>query len=95
MSVSEFRPLALRNVRDAMIRAGRCRTVINKDVHRIRAIFRWAVAEELVPAEQRQALKAVEPLREGRTMAKEAEKVEPVPLADVEATIAKVSPVIG
>ena len=48
---AEFGPLALKNVRQAMIDAGRSRTSINKDVHRIRRMFRWAVEEELYPGE--------------------------------------------
>ena len=32
-----------------MIEAGRCRPVINKDVNRIKRMFRWAVEHELVP----------------------------------------------
>src|SRR5262245_40501553 len=43
----DFGPRALTLVREAMIDAGRCRTLINKDVHRIRQMFRWAVAEQL------------------------------------------------
>jgi hypothetical protein len=44
-----FSPLALETVRQAMIDAGRCRQLINKDVSRIRGMFRWAVEHELLP----------------------------------------------
>ena len=39
----DFGPLALKAVRRSMIEAGRCRRLINQDVHRIRAMFRWAL----------------------------------------------------
>ncbi|MDG3004401.1 hypothetical protein [Paludisphaera mucosa] len=45
----EFGPLALKAVRRAMIEAGRSRRLINKDVHRVRAMFKWTAGEELHP----------------------------------------------
>src|SRR3954469_2693898 len=56
---TEFGPVALKDVRRAMIDAGRSRKLINKDVHRIRAMFRWAAAEELYPGAALAALAAV------------------------------------
>jgi hypothetical protein len=37
-----FGPLALRAVRESMIKAGLARTTINARVNRIRRVFRWA-----------------------------------------------------
>lgn len=47
---ADFGPKSLKTVREAMIAAGRCRTLINKDVGRIRSMFRWAVENVLLPA---------------------------------------------
>ena len=68
---SEFGPLALKVVRQSMIEARRSRRLINQDVHRIRAMFRWAAGEELYPGESLAALGAVTALEKGRSDAKE------------------------
>ena len=49
--VGDFGPRKLEQVRDHLIGAGHVRTSINKRVCRIRQVFRWGVAKELVPAD--------------------------------------------
>jgi hypothetical protein len=44
---------------------------------RVRRLFKWAAAEELVPASIPQALSMVEGLRKGETEAPESEGVRP------------------
>jgi integrase len=61
-----------------MIQAGRCRPVVNKDVNRIKRMFRWGVEHELVPVTVYQALQTVAGLRKGRSDAREPEPVGPV-----------------
>jgi len=56
-------------------------------IDRIRRMFKWAVAEELVPASVSQALAAMPGLRRGRTDARETEPILPVDDATVEATL--------
>jgi hypothetical protein len=51
----------------------------------LRGIFRWAAAEELIPIGVHLALRALEPLRRGRTTARETDPVRPVPPAHVRA----------
>ncbi|HET6163707.1 MAG TPA: hypothetical protein VFG37_08570, partial [Planctomycetota bacterium] len=75
---TEFRGLALKSVRDQMIAAGDCRNRINRQVSRIKHVFKWAVANELIPADSFQALAAVEGLDRGRTTARESAPVRPV-----------------
>jgi integrase len=77
-SAAEFRPLALKAVRQTMIDAGHARTTINKNIARIRQVFRWAVANELVPAEVDHGLRTVEGLKRGRCGVRETEPVRPV-----------------
>lgn len=84
---SEFGPLALKTIRQQWIDAGNSRGTINKDIQRIVRIFRWSVAEELIPADIHQALKAVEGLKKGRTEARETQPIQPVSLEVVEATM--------
>jgi integrase len=75
----DFGPVALKAVRHAMIASNLCRNVINQRVGCIKRIFRWAVSEELVPPDVLQSLIAVEPLRRGRSGARETGPVRPVP----------------
>ena len=87
IQASDFSPLALKAVRQEMITSGRCRSLINKDVNRIKAVFRWAVENELLPVTVHQALQTVAGLRTGRSEAVETEPIGPVPEDIVEATI--------
>ena len=68
-----------------MVRSGLSRTEVNRRVDRIRRMFRWAVAEELIPAPVYDALRSVPRLQKGRTEAREPEPVRPVADADVDA----------
>ncbi|HLN29938.1 MAG TPA: hypothetical protein VK395_19500, partial [Gemmataceae bacterium] len=92
---AEFGPLALKAVRDKMIEAGLCRGVINQRMGRIRRLFRWAVANQLVKPEVLQALQALPGLQRGRSPARETEKVKPVPEAFVEATLPFLRPTLA
>jgi integrase len=80
-----FRPKALKAVRQSMVDAGLARGTINQRVGRIVHLFKWAVAEELVPPAVHHGLRAVQGLRKGRTAARETEPVRPVPDAHVDA----------
>jgi integrase len=87
-----FGPLALKAVRQAMVEAGRSRVLINKDVGRIRAMFKWAASHEMLPVTVHQALTTVAGLAKGRHPGvKEAEPVTSAPEADVWAVHAVVS----
>jgi len=65
---------------------------IHAHLHRM---FRWAVAEELVPLNVHQSLQTVENIGKGRDpRLKESEKVPPAPENDVKAVLKVVSPQI-
>ena len=90
---SDFGPLALKAVRQHMIDVQNlCRTEINKRLSRIKRVFKWAVAEELLPSTVFEALRAVDGLRYGRTTARENEPVRPVDDKYVNALLPLVSP---
>ena len=84
---ADFGPLALKAVRETFVKAGLSRKFINQRVGRIKHIFKWAVAEELVHPAVYHALKEVPGLQHGRTTARETEPVEPVEDAIVDATV--------
>lgn len=87
----EFGPLALRCVRDEMVKVDWARSQINKNCGRIRRVFKWAVGREMLPAHVHQALQAVEPLKAGRTTARETKPVKPVAEAHARAIYSHVS----
>jgi integrase len=90
-----FGPVALANVRQAMVVAGRSRKLINKDVNRVRGMFGWAVEHELLPVEVHQALRRVKGLRKGRSAARETAPVEPVPEEAIVAILPHLSPQVS
>jgi integrase len=102
----DFGPLALKAVRQRLLtdrkvrkkkpgqkeeRRAVSRATANSLVSRIRQMFRWAAAEELLPASIHQALTTVAGLKKGRSTAREAEPVKPVPDAMVDAVRPHVS----
>jgi integrase len=89
--VGSFGPLALKAARDEMVRAGNCRSEINRRVGRIVRMFKWGVAEELVPPGIYEALRTVAGLRKGRSQAREKPPVGPVSEADVQSVRPHVS----
>src|SRR5262245_17745886 len=95
LAASEFTPLKLKAVRQEMITAGLARTVINGGVSRIGRMFRWGVAEELVPETVHRALEAVPNLQRGRSEAREPEPVRPVSDGDIAAVLPFVTPQVG
>lgn len=89
---AEFGPRALVAVRQHMVGLGWCRSLINRRIDRIKRVFKWATAEELVPVIVYQALRTVAGLRKGRTEARESEPVKPVDPAHVTATLPFLTP---
>ena len=76
---ASFGPVALRALREEMIKLGWCRTNINRQVNRIRHVFKWAAGRELIPSTVYHALQAVEGLKAGRSAARESDAVVAVP----------------
>lgn len=91
---AEFGPIAFKAVRHAMIGQGLCRNVINQRATCVKRIFRWAVGEQRLPPTVLQALSAVEPLRVGRTAARETAPVRPVPDEHVNAVLPFLPPTL-
>lgn len=88
---AQFGPKALREVRDDYIARDLCRKSVNKHISRIRRVFKWAVAEELVPPSIAHGLSALAGLRRGRSEARESTPTQTVSLADIEAVLPYVS----
>jgi integrase len=87
-AAAEFGPLALKSVREEMVRRRWCRRLVNQRVNRVRRAFKRAAEEELIPFAIYQRLTTVPGLQAGRTDAKESDPVEPIAADVVEATLA-------
>ena len=81
----DFGPRALKTIRKQMINRDLSRNHINKSISRIRMVFKWATAEEILPGAIYNALLAVPGLKEGRSDARETEDVKPAPQEHVDA----------
>lgn len=77
------------------------RATINTYVQHVRAMFRWGVAQELVPEHVHRALMAVPALRRGRAVAagmlppRENQNVPPVPLEHVRRVLPFLPPTVA
>ncbi|MFA9478218.1 tyrosine-type recombinase/integrase [Phycisphaerales bacterium AB-hyl4] len=94
LAVQDFTPRCLRAVRQKMINAGWSRPHINSQIRRLRHVFRWGSAQELLPAPIHSALSNVEPLQQHRSNAPETDPVTPVSDAVVEATLPNLTPTL-
>lgn len=86
-SAAEFGPKALKVVRDEMIRLGWVRSNVNRQINRLKHVFKWATQEELIPPSVYHGLQTVSSLRAGRSDAPESEPVRPVPEEFVQAVL--------
>lgn len=82
---ADFGPMRLRTIRKAMVEGGWSRGFTNRQVKRIRRVFRWAVSLELVPANVVQALATLDPLAAGESDARESRPRHAIPEADLQA----------
>lgn len=90
--VASFGPLALRAIMDQWVRDGLARSTINSRKGKIIRFIRWGVSREKIPSWLLEGLKAVEPLRAGRTSAREPEPRTAVDEARVRATLPHLPP---
>lgn len=91
----EFGPTALKVVRQKMITDGLSRKIINQRIGRVKRMFKWGAASELVPASIPQALSMVEGLKLGRSDARETAPILPVADSVVDATILHLPEVVA
>jgi len=79
IKAKDFGPRALKGMRHKMVELGWARTYINRQVSRVKSVFRWATEEELIAPDILHGLSAVGGLQRGRTEAHETDPVKPVP----------------
>jgi hypothetical protein len=74
-----------------MVVTGWCRTNINRQIGRVKYIFKWAWENKLIPSPKYEGLRTVARLKGARSSAKQSEPVQPVPAASVDAVLNHVS----
>jgi integrase len=84
MPAADFGPKGLQALRQHLVEKGLCRNVVNHRVSRIKRMFKWAVAEQLVPPSVHHGLQA-----------RETEPVRPVPDQWIEALLPFLTPIVA
>lgn len=87
-AAQDFGPLALVAIQNRLVDENHCRRYINQNIGRIKRMFKWATARELLPVQTYQRLLTVPGLRKGKTVARESKPVMPVDDVTVEKTLA-------
>jgi integrase len=87
VDATKFGPKSFRTFIDSMVQEGLSRKYINDSIGRVKRLFKWGVAEELIPSSVFHGLSAVSGLRKGRSQAKETDKILPVADEVVDATL--------
>jgi integrase len=91
----DFGPLAFKALRQWWIDRRLSRGTINRYCDRVRRVFAWGAAEQLVPPAVVHTLREVAGLRFGRSEARESEPIKPVDDATVDATLPHLPPVVA
>ncbi len=90
-----FTPPCLELCREAMIDRGWSRKSINRQVGRIRQVFKFGASRGLIDVRVYDALRTVAALRRGRSNAREPKPVRPVRQDMIDATLAHLSPPVA
>lgn len=91
-----FGPVKLRALREKLIAdPNKSRNYINEMTGQVRAVFKWGASHELVGISVYQSLCTLEPLRSGRTKARDGAPVKPIDDKTVDATILHLSPTVA
>ncbi|MDV6034396.1 MAG: tyrosine-type recombinase/integrase [Phycisphaera sp. RhM] len=94
ISADEFGPVRLKEFRTMLVNQGLARKYVNRLTNCVIAIFKHAVAGELIDVSTVERLKTLETLRKGQTTAPEKDPVKPVPIEVVRKTAEHLSPII-
>jgi integrase len=94
-NADDFGPLKLDALRCEMIRIGWSRRSINRQIARIKRVFKWAASKEHVLPKVFHALSTVAGLEAGRSDARETDPIRPVSDEVIEATLPFLSSVVA
>ena len=94
LAADEFSVRHLMQLRDAMIAKGWCRIYVNRQIDRVRDLFRWATETELIPGTRSFRLASMKNLQRGHPGVREGKEVEGAPDADILACIERMPEVL-
>ena len=94
-NANEFGPKSLKQYREKLLKRNLARPVINSCVSRVKRLFKWATAEELINSSIYHALFAVGGLTYGRSEARETDPVRPVADEHINATLPYLGSVVA
>ena len=95
VDATKFGPKSFKTFIDSMVQEGLSRKYINDSIGRVKRLFKWGVAEELIPPDVFHGLSAVSGLRKGRSGARETDKILPVSDEVIEATLLHLPEVVS
>ena len=87
LRAADLRPRHVKEYQNELVRRGLARTTINASVGRVRRMLKWAISEELLPADVLTAIQTVAPLKKGRSKARETKPVKAVPDALIDVVL--------
>ena len=93
--VAEFGPLSLQAIQRRLADGNNSRRYVNHLTSAICRVFKWGVTQEIVPEHIHRALATVPGLRRGKSKAREAPPVLPIPEANVQAALPYLSPIVA
>lgn len=91
----DFDTLKLKALREKLIAKGNTRPTVNKQIDRVRRMFRWAAGERLVHTSIYADLSMVERLKQNRSEAPEGRAIPPVSQEVINATLPHLPTVVG
>jgi len=94
-TAATFSPLSLKALQQAMVDEGWSRGFINRQIGRVKRMFRWGVSEDMVQVTTWQTLTAVTGLKRDKTKAREPAPIGPVADLVVETTLPYLSTTVA
>ena len=95
MPASEFGPPAFKTIRNWWLQRDVTRGYCNSQMKRVKRMVKWLVAEGKMLPSSLEAIRAVDPLKYGRTTAREPKPIMPVADSIVEATLTHLTDVVA
>ena len=95
LRVHLMKPIRKKTKDGRILERPRSRTYVNRLMKHVRRLFKWAASESMISGSIYADLASVEPLKRGRTTAKENEPILPVGANVVDETIKHLSPIVA
>ena len=95
LRVHLMKPVRKKTKDGRILERPRSRPYVNRLMKHVRRLFKWSASESMISGAIYADLATVEPLKRGRTTAKETEPILPVAADIVNETVKHLSPIVG